>query len=178
MRTYQKHARLSMMSFLFCISLLIPCQPLGREKKFPATLPRFTAKPLILLSIAAELRESSRSFPGGRENCDARTARSGSGGGARDRRPGDDRDRYRARHRCRGERRAGTSRGTEGARRPTALPLRSATRHHRRGSNAGLLSLQGESWLQDKLPTILDKARTPWREHNGGTAAQTFRLGS
>jgi hypothetical protein len=95
MRTYQKHAMLSMMSFLFCISLLIPCQALGRERKFPATLPRFTAKSLILLDIAPKLRKSSRPFPAGRENCDAPdAARSGSGGGARDRRPGDDRDRY------------------------------------------------------------------------------------
>jgi hypothetical protein len=83
-----------------------------------------------------------------------------------------DRDRCRPGHRCRGQKR----------RRSTARPLRSApgTQHGTTatGGNAGLLSLQEEGWLRDKLPTILDRARTPWREHNGATAAQTFRLGS
>src|SRR6202035_1856517 len=32
MRTYQKHVGLSMLSFLSCVSLPIPCQALGREK--------------------------------------------------------------------------------------------------------------------------------------------------
>ncbi len=73
MRTYQKHVGLSMMSFLSCVSLPVPCQALGTEKKFPATLRSFTAKPLILLNIAPELRKSSRYFPAGRESCDART---------------------------------------------------------------------------------------------------------
>jgi hypothetical protein len=72
---------LSMILFLSCVSLPVPCQALGRERKFPATLRRFTTKPLILLDMAPKLKESSRYFPAGRENCDApEAARSGSGG--------------------------------------------------------------------------------------------------
>ena len=120
------------MSFLFCISLLIPCQALGREKKFPATLRRFTTKPLILLSIALESRESSRSFPAGRENCDARTARSVSGGEAGDLSArGHRAEGPRASWPDRQEHRRRRSRRIRQYRRRGPLRLRGATRHGR-----------------------------------------------
>src|SRR5260370_7445888 len=68
MRTYQKHIARSMMSSLPRLSLPFPCQARSREKTLPATLWRFAAKPLILLSVAPELGKFSRYFPAGREN--------------------------------------------------------------------------------------------------------------
>ncbi len=68
MRTHQKRTARSMMSALPRLSLPFPCQARGREKTFPATIWRFAAKPLILLSVAPELRKFSHYFPAGREN--------------------------------------------------------------------------------------------------------------
>src|SRR5260370_10561012 len=68
MRTHQKRTARSMMSALPRLSLPFPCQARGRGKTFPATIWRFAAKPLILLSVAPELRKFSHYFPAGREN--------------------------------------------------------------------------------------------------------------
>ena len=70
MRTYQKHVGLSMLSFLSCVSLPIPCQALGREKTFPAIVRGITRKMLILQESAPEIEKFSLLFPVGRENAD------------------------------------------------------------------------------------------------------------
>jgi len=67
MRTYQKHVGLSMLSFLSCVSLPIPCQALGREKTFPAIVRGITRKLLILQESAPEIEKFSLLFPVGRE---------------------------------------------------------------------------------------------------------------
>ena len=71
MRTYQKHVGLSMLSFLSCVSLPIPCQALGREKTFPAIVRGITRKMLILQESAPEIEKFSLLFPVGREKSGA-----------------------------------------------------------------------------------------------------------
>src|SRR5690348_3657774 len=72
MRTYQKHVGLSMLSFLSCVSLLIPCQALGREKTFPADVHEPARKLLVLLYIGLDIEKISLFFPVGREKCGLR----------------------------------------------------------------------------------------------------------
>jgi hypothetical protein len=63
MRTYQKHVGLSMLSFLSCVSLLIPCQALGREKTFPADVHEPARKLLVLLHIGLDIEKISLFLP-------------------------------------------------------------------------------------------------------------------
>jgi hypothetical protein len=80
MRTYQKHATLSMM----CPYLAFPCQfpakRSGRELKFPAVLPESARKALIIQGSVLDIEKISRYFPVGREirRCAPDTVRSGS----------------------------------------------------------------------------------------------------
>jgi hypothetical protein len=71
MRTYQKHVGLSMLSFLSCVSLPIPCQALGRETTFPAIVRGITRKMLILQESAPEIEKFSLLFPVSREKSGA-----------------------------------------------------------------------------------------------------------
>jgi hypothetical protein len=77
MRTYQKHVGLSMLSFLSCVSLLIPCQALGREKTFPADVHEPARKLLVLLHIGLDIEKISLFFPVGRENAGFRVVPAG-----------------------------------------------------------------------------------------------------
>jgi hypothetical protein len=58
-----------MLSFLSCVSLLIPCQALGREKTFPADVHEPARKLLVLLHIGLDIEKISLFFPVGREKC-------------------------------------------------------------------------------------------------------------
>ena len=63
MRTYQKHATLSIMLCSPRNSLPIPCKALGREKEFPAIMRESTRKALILQGSAPEIDKISLLFP-------------------------------------------------------------------------------------------------------------------
>src|SRR5260370_13839894 len=63
MRTYQKHAALSMMSSLPRISLPIPCQALSRETTFPAVVQESALKVLIFQGSAPDVEKISLLFP-------------------------------------------------------------------------------------------------------------------
>src|SRR2546430_17689431 len=63
MRTYQKHVALSMISSLPRNSLLVPCQALSRDFRFPAVVQESARKALILLGPASGIEKISLLFP-------------------------------------------------------------------------------------------------------------------
>jgi hypothetical protein len=67
MRTYQKHATLSMMSPYLAFLCRFPAKRSGRELKFPAVLRESARKVLIIQGSPLDIEKISRYSPVGRE---------------------------------------------------------------------------------------------------------------